>query len=250
MEFTFLLKKLVSAFIMPLPLFVLLFLSGIYFLYKKRITKAKFLLVVSFIWLSLISYPPLVDKILHHHESTYPTLHTPPSDIKYIYVLGNSHHTNKDLPITSQVNEISSVRLNEGIRLYHALNEEPILITSGYSGLYDPTPGAVMQNKLARALGVKPEKLHMEPGCKDTHEEAIAAKKYIGNAPFILVTSASHMQRAMKYFKSEGLNPIPAPTNHLAHIEHTSYTDFYSYHAIRNADIVWHEILGLLWQKI
>ena len=81
-------------------------------------------------------------------------------------------------------------------------------------------------------------------------QEAIAAKKLIGNKPFILVTSASHMKRALKFFKNEGLDPIPAPTNHLASIKNPNYTGFFSTGSLRKSNIVWHEMLGLLWQKI
>ena len=58
------------------------------------------------------------------------------------------------------------------------------------------------------------------------------------------------MKRALKFFKNEGLHPIPAPTNHLAHIKYPNYAGFFSVTALRKANVVWHEILGLLWQKI
>jgi len=235
---------------MPLPIGLLLFLLGIILLYKHKYFKAKVLLSFSFVWIFLISYGPLVNHILYKYESVYPTLKTAPKNIQYIYVLGGGHHTDESHPITSQVNEPSSIRVNEGIRLYQQLEQKPTLILSGYSGLFDPTPGAVMQKRLALSLGVKEKNLHIEPTPKDTQDEARAAKKYIGDAPFIVVTSASHMRRALKFFENEGLHPIPAPTNHLANIKHTSYTGFFSVSALRKAHIVWHEILGQIWQKI
>lgn len=246
----FLLKKIVTMFVMPLPLFILLFVLGLVLLYKNKLLKAKIVLTLSFVWLFLISYSPLINTILYKYESTYPSLQTAPSNIQYIYVLGGGHHTDDSHPITSQVDEASVVRVNEGIRLYHQLDEKPTIIVSGNSGLFDPTPGAVMQQKLALSLGVKKEKLHVEPNPRDTQEEAKAAKKYIKDAPFLLVTSASHMKRALKFFQNEGLNPIPAPTNHLAYVKYPNYTKVFSISALRKANIVWHEILGLLWQKL
>jgi len=250
MELTFLLKKFITMFIMPFPLGMLLFILGLIFLFRGRLIKAKVALSISILWLFLISYPPFANTLLYTLEQSIPTLKTAPKNIQYIYVLGNGHHTDNTQPITSQVNEVSSVRLNEAIRLYKQLDEQPIIIVSGYSGLYDPTSGAVMQEKLALALGVKKEKLHVEPNPKDTQEEAIAAKKYIGDAPFILVTSASHMQRALHFFKYEGLTPIPAPTNHLAYINHPHYFSFFDQDAIHKTYIFWYEKVGLLWQKI
>ncbi len=90
----------------------------------------------------------------------------------------------------------------------------------------------------------------MRPKPRDTQEEAKAAKELLGDEPFILVTSASHMTRSMNFFKNEGLTPIPAPTNHLASIKHPNYTDFFSSDALVKSRIVFHEVLGMVWQKL
>jgi len=235
---------------MPFPLGMLLFILGLVWLFRGKHSKAKTALSLSLVWLFFISYPPLANALLYSYENSYTALHTAPKKIQYIYVLGNGHHTDNAHPITSQVNEVSSVRLNEAIRLYRQLGEKPTIIVSGYSGLYDPTFGAVMQERLALALGVPKEKLHLEPLAKDTQEEAEAAKKYIGNAPFILVTSASHMKRAIRFFNYEELTPIPAPTNHLAQIKHPHYFTFFDQGALHKTHILWYELVGLLWQKI
>jgi len=237
-------------FVMPFSIGMLLLLIGIVLLLRHKRIRASLFLSMSFIWLFLISYSPFANAFLYEYENIHPTLHQAPQNVSYIYVLGNGHHTDSKQPITSQNNEIASVRLNEAIRLYHQLDETPTIIVSGYSGLYDSTSGAQMQKQLAIALGVKEEKLHLEPTPKDTQDEAEAAKKYIGNAPFILVTSASHMKRAIKFFNHIGLKPIPAPTNHLAQIIYPHYTDFFDINALRKTNMAWHEMLGLLWQKV
>ena len=237
-------------FIMPLPLGVALILLGLFFLSRNKLAKAKVTLMLSVLWLFLISYSPVSDVLLSSIESNNPTLHTTPKDIKYIYVLGGGHYTDASRPITSQIVETSVVRLNEGIRHYHQLEGNAKIIVSGNHGLYDPTEHAVMQKKLAMSLGINENDLILHLGTQDTQEEAQAGKVLLGNKPFILVTSASHMTRALKFFKHEGLNPIPAPTNHLSNRKYLNYTDFFSANALRKSHIVWHEYLGLIWQKI
>lgn len=237
-------------FLMPLSIGVLLIILALILLYVNKIKKAKWILTLSVVWLFFFSYPPVANLLLHTIESNHPTLHTAPKEIKYIYVLGGGHHTDESLPITSQVFETSVVRLNEGIRLYHQLHEEANIIVSGYSGLFDPTTHAEMQKKLALALGVKKEHIILRPNPRDTQEEAKAAKELLGEEPFILVTSASHMTRSINFFKNEGLDPIPAPTNHLASIKHPNYTKFFSSHALMKSRIVFHEVLGMIWQKL
>lgn len=246
----FLLKKFVSMFLMPLPLGMAFIMLGLFFLYRNQLTKAKLTLTFSIMWLFVFSYSPIANILLHSIESNNPTLHTAPKDIKHIYVLGGGHHTDESLPITSQVVATSVVRLTEGIRLYHQLNGKAKIIVSGYHGLYDSTEHAVMQKRLAMSLGVHQKDIILHFGTRDTQEEAEAGKKLLGDKPFILVTSASHMTRALKFFTHEGLNPIPAPTNHLGSIQHLHYTDIFSSHALEKSRIAMHELIGLMWQKI
>lgn len=246
----FILKKIVSIFLMPLPLGVILVVFGIVFLYQHKTQKAKVTLFLSVLWLFIFSYAPFSNLLLHNIESTYPTLHQAPPDVKYIYVLGNGHTTDESQPITSQLSTVAVVRLNEGIRLYQQLQGKAKLIVSGYSGVFDPNTHALMQEKLALALGIKKEHIILRPDPRDTQEEAIAAKKLCGDEKFILVTSASHMGRSMKFFKHEGLNPIPAPTNHLASIQYPDYTNIFSSNALLKSRIAFHEIIGMLWQKL
>jgi len=237
-------------FLMPLPIGVLFIIFALVLLYSNKIKKAKLMLTLSIVWFFLFSYAPVANILLHSIESNNPTLHTAPKNIKYIYVLGGGHHTDESLPITSQVVETSVVRLNEGIRLYQQLYRNAKIIFSGYHGLYDATEHAVMQKKLAISLGVNEEDIILHLGTRDTQEEAIAGKKLLADEPFILVTSASHMTRALNFFTNEGLYPIPAPTNHLASIQHPNYTDFFSSEALTKSRIVFHEVLGLIWQKL
>jgi uncharacterized SAM-binding protein YcdF (DUF218 family) len=245
----FILKKIVSFFIMPFPLGMLVILLGLFFLFRNKIFKAKLFLSIGFLWITLISYSPISNSLLYTHESRIATLHHAP-EVKYIYILGSGHHTDENHPITSLLAPTSSIRFTEALRLYHQLDERPTLIFSGYGGFYNSESHAFMQGKLALALGVKKEHIHLEPKPRDTQEEAKVAKKLIGDKPFIVVTSASHMQRALKFFEQEGLSPIPAPTNHLATIATPNYLGFYSVESLDKMRRVWHEMLGQLWQKI
>ena len=237
-------------FLMPLPIGVFFIILAFILLYRNRVKKAQWMLLISVIWLFLFSYPPVANTLLHSIESHTPTLHKVPENIKYIYVLGGGHHTDESLPITSQVAETSVVRLNEGIRLYHQLDNKAKIIVSGYHGLYDSTEHAVMQKKLAISLGIDENDLILYLGTRDTQEEAQAGKALLDEEPFILVTSASHMTRASKFFKHEGLYPIPSPTNHRSQTKHLNYTKIFSATALKKSHIVFHEYLGLIWQKL
>jgi len=246
----FILKKIISTFLMPLPLGVLFILLGIFFLTKQKYRSAKYILTFSVLWLFIFSYAPVVDRLLYQIESSYPTLKKAPQESKYIYLLGGGHNDDETLPITSQVFSESVVRLTEAIRLYRELENRPKIIVSGYSGPYTNTTHAIMQNRLAQALGIPKRDIIISPEPQDTEEEAINAKNIIGNSAFILVTSAYHMKRSMIWFEKYGLSPTPAPTYHQATNKNHNYTDIFSSHALMNSRIVFHEVLGMLWQKI
>lgn len=68
----------------------------------------------------------------------------------------------------------------------------------------------------AVALGVSPEAVVRLDHPLDTAQEARAVAALLGDEPFLLVTSASHMARSMRHFRYVGLDPLPAPTFHKA----------------------------------
>ena len=250
MGFGFILKKIVSWSLMPIPLGMALILITLFFLVRNKKQKAIGALAAAFVWFSLFSYAPFANYLLHQFESTYPPLLQAPQEVKHIYILGGGHKSDNALPITSQVYDDAIIRLNEAIRLYHQLDEKATIIVSGYSGFYSDIPHANMQQKLAIALGINPENITLRPKPMDTQEEAKAAKELLRDKPFILVTSAFHMDRALRWFRQEGLNPVPAPAHHFTSLNQTAYWGFFNAHAIMMSTHSFHEALGILWQKI
>jgi uncharacterized SAM-binding protein YcdF (DUF218 family) len=72
----------------------------------------------------------------------------------------------------------------EGILIHKKIQSSKITFT-GYRGITD-TPTAVMNARLAKALGVKEENLIVNGLPKDAQEEAIFTKSIVGAEPFIL----------------------------------------------------------------
>lgn len=233
--------------LMPLSIGLILILIALYFLYKKNLIMSKIFMISSLLWIAVMSYTPFSELLLSPLESHYPALQEFPKDIGYVMVLGAGHTTNEKLPMTSQLGRSAMFRLAEGIRILRQLDDAK-LIVSGYSGT-DPTPHALMQKKMAVLLGVREEQIIARYAPKDTREEAIDAKTVVNNQDFILVTSASHMPRAMAIFNEEGLYPYAAPTYHLA--KHASddlpIPDAWG---LMNSEYAMHEYMGMLWLEI
>lgn len=211
MEFGFFIKKFISFFLDPLGMVTILFVLGIYFLYKSKYAKAELFLLSSFGLLYLFSYPAFANLLAQNLENQYPKYEYNQS-VEYIHVLGNGHNTDADQPISSHLNAASTKRVLEGIIIYNKMPGSKLIFT-GYAGNTN-TSSAKMNSILALSLGVKNEDMLLSSKPVDTREEAIFTKSVLGDKPFILVTSATHMPRAMMIFESLGMHPIAAPTNY------------------------------------
>jgi len=77
-------------------------------------------------------------------------------------------------------------------------------------------PPAFGYADLARRFGVPEESIVTLGGPLDTHAEARAVADLLGVAPFILVTSAYHMPRALWLMERAGAHAIPAPVGQRA----------------------------------
>jgi len=246
MEFGFLLKKLVVFFLEPLGMVTTIFILGIYFLYKTDYTKAKLFLVSSLGLLHLFSYPPFANLLVKKLENQYPK-YDYTKNVKYIHVLGNGHNTDVSQPISSHLNATSTKRVLEGIIIHKKTANSKIIFT-GYSGDTN-TSSAQMNSILALSLGVKKENLIIGHKPLDTREEAIFTESILGDEPFALVTSASHIPRAMMIFESLGMHPIAAPTNYYKE-DFSGFLRKPSVHAFYISTISMHEYFGMVLAKV
>jgi uncharacterized SAM-binding protein YcdF (DUF218 family) len=105
---------------------------------------------------------------------------------------------------------------------------------------------------LALALGVDPGTLLVEERSRNTRDQAVFIGRIVGKDPFILVTSASHMPRAMGMFRKEGMDPISAPTDHIVAESNSPALLHYlpSEGALKNTRRAVYEFLGLTWARM
>lgn len=232
---------------MPFPIFLLLVTIGFYFWQRNDDRRAKKILLFSLLWISLLSYSPFSALLLLPLESTYSKVELTNIPPKYIHVLGSGHTSNPHIPLSSEIGLVSLARLNEGVSLYKAHGNMK-MIFSGYGGK-DPVSNARKNSQMAITLGVNPKDIILLEKPQDTQEEALAAKKIIGDQPLILVTSASHMVRASALFRKEGIEVIAAPTDFQAKGNDTLW-QFPSADGLGRSEAAFHEYLGLGWGRV
>ena len=256
----FVLKKIVSQLLYPLPVCLLLAIIGVVLLWCTRRQKTgKVLVSLSVMGLLAFSYGLLPRLLLEPLERTFPPL-APAAyratsvapdlpAVSWVAVLAGGLRVDPQLAATSQLNPSSLARLVEGIRLHRHLPESKLLLSAGFP--LDAVPTRNIVSAAAQALGVEPRNIVVSPYVRDTHEEAVAFQTFVGREPFILVTSAVHMPRAMALFTKLYMRPIPAPADHRITPPLGTAPDrfFPRPRWLGHSAAAIHEYVGMLWAK-
>ena len=255
----FSLKKFLAPLFSPLSICVELMAFGLVLLVFSRKQKTgKFFVVLGMVVLVMCSYEGVSGRILRTLETQYPPLNVAElmsyengkfaeRSVKWIVVLAGGVARDPTLPIQLQISQHSRVRLMEGIRLHRLLPGSKMILTGGIG--FDGPPEATTLSRVAEELGVAKSDMVLEVESRDTKDHPLYVRHLVKEEPFILVTSAFHMPRAMKLFLKQGLAPIPAPAGLWKPAKEfwSSANLFPSASGLRLAELAYHEYMGLTW---
>ncbi len=245
----FMLKKFIGGLLLPLPFLLLVIGLAILLLWFTRWQKtAKALLTAGWLVLLLLSLQPVADRLLKPIEDSWPTWRGG-ARVNYVVVLGGGYTWNPDWAPSSNLINNSLPRVTEGVRLWQA-NPGAKIIFTGARAMTNSVSTAEAGARVAESLGVPRSEIITLDSPKDTEEEAAAVAKIIDKQPFLLVTSASHLPRAVIFFRNAGLNPVPAPANQMAIDSPLNPWEKIvpSPLWLMHSDRVWYETLGRAWQ--
>ena len=256
----FVLKKIFSRLLFPIPLCIEVLLVGLLLLWFTRKQKAgRIVVTLAGVLLFLFSSHFFSIMLLTPLESRYPALFTAPearapaglSEVKFIVVLASGFSPEASRPITIQLDESSIARLVEGVRVSKVLNCCKLVLSGG------PEPDRVSSAaqtmaQLAQDLGVGRQDVILETQSRDTEDEARLVAPIVGQQPFILVTEASHMPRAMALFRKHGTRPIADPVDFRTSHSQAIAPDqvFPGAGDLSGSERAVYEYLGLAWAKI
>lgn len=246
----FLLKKMVSNLLYPLPfLFLVGFVIIILIIFTKKDKLIHGLSIAFITLLAVFSFKPIPRFFTRKLERKYDALLVTPADVSTIVVLGGGSCADNALPTSSQLTSASLTRLTEGIVHFNELDSARLIVTGG--AIFDSVTIASLQRRMAIKLGVDSNHIAMADSALDTEMEARAVRKMVTENRIILVTSATHMNRSVSLFKKVGFDPIPAPTNHKVHDAVFSPGDIFpSGGNILMFKKTVHEYLGMIWSKL
>jgi uncharacterized SAM-binding protein YcdF (DUF218 family) len=127
-------------------------------------------------------------------------------DADLIVVLGGGVNQGRYLTL------ISSQRMVKGVQLYFEGRARKILFSGGMPGETTVSEASVLGQE-ARRLNVPPENILLEKKSQNTHDQAVEVKKIadpLRVKSVLLVTSFTHMKRALLAFEKVGFKVYPA----------------------------------------
>lgn len=247
--FGFFLKKLFSAFLLPLPFSLAIIFLGLIFLwFTKKQKVGKILVTIGAVLLLFMGTriaTVLIISPLDHAYSVYKIDKNNP--VKFIVVLSGGAGFTSGVPMNTNSDHVTLSRIMEGIRIYKSIPGSKIVLTGG--PVSSTIPFSVIESYLLVQLGIPKEDIILDTKSLDTTQEVLNVRKIVKDEPFVLVTSAVHMTRAVKLFQKQGMSPISAPTDF--YVSGRSYIiPIPSASSLHSIDAAIHEYIGIFWAKM
>ncbi|MDD3353424.1 YdcF family protein [Zoogloea sp.] len=210
----FLLKKLVSALLLPPTGPLLLIITGLV-VARWRPRPGHLLAWAGVASTLALSMPTLVRPLVLPLEDV-PTIGTDAlQQGQAIVILAGGKRRYAPEFGGETINALTLERVRYGARLARQ-SGLPLLVSGGrLEGTH--SEAGLMQEALSVDFGLKPR--WIEEQSRDTQENALYSARILrseGIERIILVTHAAHMQRAARAYEMAGLQVIPAPTAYLA----------------------------------
>ena len=257
--FAFYAKRLVSRALFPLPLSLELMAIGLVLLWLTRRQRlGKILITVGAALLLLLSLGPIGEALVTTLEGRYEPygayghFPVPEEEIAYVVVLAGGLPSDPELPITRYGGGDGGGRALEAVRIHRRCPNSKLVLSGGLGADPDAPKELLTNYRFVTMLGVADADIIIQNTSLDTDDEARNIKPIVGDASFVLVTSASHMPRALALFRQQGMDPIPAPTDYRVGPirRYTLDSLIPSVYALQESETTVYEYLGMLWARL
>jgi len=180
----------------------------------KRVARWYFAAVFIGYW--IVASPACAERLVAWKGAGYHAISAPEEarGARTVVVLGAGNYSvQSEGRSINQVSWDGALRLLEAARLYDLL-DRPTIVVSG--GITQREKGARSEADAMRTaiigLGVAPEHVVVEAESKTTADEAriLSQTRALLGSPIVLVTSPTHMSRALAVFRAAGFDAIPS----------------------------------------
>lgn len=194
---------------------------------------------------------PLPNILALPLEQRYPRAALDGPPIQGIVILGGGEDAYVAAARGAHALTDAGERISEAVALALRLPEAKIVFSGGSADLEGggPTEASAV-NAMLTSMGVDQRRLVLEDKSRDTYENAVLTRKILKPRPgerWILVTSATHMPRAMAIFRKAGFAVEPWPVDYRTAGWQDAARPFYvPADGLRRLDLVTREYIGLL----
>ncbi len=215
----FLLAKLVGYLLQPSHLIYLALLLGGALVWSRRgFRVGRWLLSAGLVASLLPAWLPLTAWLAVPLEERFaPPLELPPQP-GGIIVLGGAEELDLSAAHPQAALNDAAERLVAFAALARRYPEARLVYSGGSTALKGGGPtGAAVAREVLSALGVPPERTVFEDAARNTYENAVLSKALVRprpGEPWLLVTSAMHMPRAVGVFRKVGWPVVPYPVDY------------------------------------
>ena len=214
---SFYLSKILWLILNPFNFFIFITLLSI-FLYFVKLRRLSFIIfLINFVFITLISFLPIGSYLIYNIEKEYHSYIKPPEKVDGILILGgvtNALLYNEYYQISLNG---SSERLVESVFIIKKFDKAKVIFSGG-SGLVNrpDLDHAQVAKSFYKKIGIETNKIIFEDESRNTYENIIYSKKIANpkiNENWLLITSASHMKRALLIADKNNWKLIPYPVD-------------------------------------
>jgi uncharacterized SAM-binding protein YcdF (DUF218 family) len=179
----------------------------------KRLGRVRLIALISFAVAYLLGSPLIATQLIGPLEEQYPAFDgATRQHFDAIVVLGGGIYETGTLRPRTVLSEFTLVRTLCGVDLFAQGIADHMIMSAGDATIFGYGPEeSVEMKRFAVRLGLSPDAILTEHRSRTTYESAVETKRLVGDKTLLLVTSASHMPRAMAHFRMQGLNVTAAP---------------------------------------
>ncbi len=235
----------------PSSLILILLITGAALLFTRHWKAGRRLVVVSGALFLIGGMPPLGNVLILPLEQRFARADLSRRDVDGIIVLGGVEDARVAAGRHVHAMNEAGERITEAAALALRYPRAKVLFTSGsvgYGGAH--AAGADGADLIFRDLGIADDRLLPERASHNTWENAVYTKALAAPQPgqrWLLVTSASHMPRAMGVFRKVGFAVEPWPVDFRTADARDWFQTFESpAEGLRRVELAVHEWIGLI----
>ena len=246
-----LISKALWSALQPSTFVLLVLLAGAALLFTRRWRMGRGLVVAGAALFLIGGISPLSTWLTMPLEQRFARANLGSTDIEGIIVLGGAEDARVAAGRHAHAVNESAERITEAAALALRYPKAKVVFTSNtirYGG--QNVSGAETADQIFRDLGIAADRLMPESASRNTWENAVYTKALVQPRPgqrWLLVTSASHMPRAVAVFRKAGFPVEPWPVDYRTADERDLYSLFDApSEGLKRLEMAVHEWIGLI----